>query len=300
MRLTLLLYMALLGLLLQLPANAGVPRMHSERSATRAGVPHHGRRPAHGRARLHRAAGATASPQIDHALHVSRRHSRRLATKRVTTTAMIPELPLRAMLALPPMKGSRESLVRQNERNEREGLQRIADDQDLLTLRKSRQLVVVPTSAGLRVDERLPANRRYCRTWTSRFLADLSRAHYSRFQRSLQVNSAVRTVAYQRRLVEVNGNAAPVDGDIASPHLTGATIDIAKKGLSINEIGWMRAYLMPLQTTGKVDVEEEFLQSCFHITVYKSYLPLDAAPPVVSPAAPRRHSSTTLLAARVR
>jgi len=31
----------------------------------------------------------------------------------------------------------------------------------------------------------------------------------------------------------------------------------------------MRAYLLPLQTAGKIDVEEEFYQSCFHITVYK-------------------------------
>jgi hypothetical protein len=26
-----------------------------------------------------------------------------------------------------------------------------------------------------------------------------------------------------------------------------------------------------LQAAGKIDVEEEFQQSCFHITVYKSY-----------------------------
>lgn len=35
----------------------------------------------------------------------------------------------------------------------------------------------------------------------------------------------------------------------------------------------MRAWLLPLQTAGKIDVEEEFKQSCFHITVYKSYIP---------------------------
>jgi hypothetical protein len=34
----------------------------------------------------------------------------------------------------------------------------------------------------------------------------------------------------------------------------------------------MRAYLLPLQTAGKIDVEEEFKQSCFHISVYKTYL----------------------------
>jgi hypothetical protein len=39
------------------------------------------------------------------------------------------------------------------------------------------------------------------------------------------------------------------------------------------EIGWMRSWLLPLQTAGKIDVEEEFQQACFHITVYKSYVP---------------------------
>ena len=121
-----------------------------------------------------------------------------------------------------------------------------------------------------------------------------ARAHAARFHRALQVNSAVRTVAYQRRLIEVNGNAAPADGDIASPHLSGATIDIAKKGLSTSEIAWMRGYLLPLQLAGKLDVEEEFYQSCFHITVYKSYAP------AIPPKTPARRSSAALLAERVR
>ncbi len=71
----------------------------------------------------------------------------------------------------------------------------------------------------------------------------------------------------------MNGNAAPAEGDIASPHLTGAAIDIGKKGLSLSEISWLRAWLLPLQTAGKIDVEEEFYQACFHITVYRSYAP---------------------------
>jgi hypothetical protein len=96
--------------------------------------------------------------------------------------------------------------------------------------------------------------------------------HYQRFHTPLQVNSAVRTVEYQRRLLHINGNAAPAEGDVASPHLTGAAIDIAKKGLTAAEVAWMRAYLLPLEQSGKIDVEEEFKQSCFHISVYKSYV----------------------------
>jgi hypothetical protein len=87
------------------------------------------------------------------------------------------------------------------------------------------------------------------------------------------VSSAVRTVEYQRRLMRTNGNAAPAEGDVVSPHLTGATVDIAKSGLSRQEMAWMRQRLLILQSEGKIDVEEEFRQACFHITVYKNYAP---------------------------
>ncbi len=295
MRPTLICLTALLGLFLPLPASAGAPRSSTAHSRSHRAVPLHNHARAEAAAPTHRTArGSRAARTIRTVGH--RRH--KLSPRRVTTTAVIPELPLRAMLALPPMKGSRESLVRQNERSAADGLQRIEDDDDMLALRKSRQLVAVPVNSALRVDERLPANRRYCRAWTARFLSDIARIHYARFHHPLQVNSAVRTVAYQRRLLEVNGNAAPADGDIASPHLTGATVDIAKKGLSVNEVAWMRAFLLPLQTAGKIDVEEEFMQSCFHITVYKSYAP---GPPVLDRTpSQRHHAGGTLLAARVR
>ena len=182
----------------------------------------------------------------------------------------VPETPL-AMMNLPPLRGTHESLVRQNERAEQDGLLRVKDDADLETLRHQGSLVALPELASMHADTRLPMNRRYCRSWTGRFLADLAHVHYQRFHKPLQVNSAVRTIEYQRHLLHINGNAAPADGDVASPHLTGAAVDIAKKGLTPSEVAWMRAYLLPLQQAGKIDVEEEFLQSCFHISVYKSY-----------------------------
>jgi len=93
------------------------------------------------------------------------------------------------------------------------------------------------------------------------------------FHEPVQVNSAVRTVAFQRHLERTNGNAAPASGETASPHLTGEAIDIAKRGLTLAQIAWMRAYLQPLIEQGKIDVEEEFQQACFHISVYQKYLP---------------------------
>jgi Family of unknown function (DUF5715) len=166
----------------------------------------------------------------------------------------LPEQPL-ARMNLPPLRGSHESLVRQNTRAEEDGLLRVKDDADLQMLRRQGSLVALPELASMRSDTRLPANRRYCRVWTSHFLTDLARVHYE----------------YQRRLLHINGNAAPAEGDVASPHLTGEAVDIAKKGLTPSEVAWMRAYLLPLQTAGRIDVEEEFQQSCFHISVYRAY-----------------------------
>jgi hypothetical protein len=178
---------------------------------------------------------------------------------------------------LPPMRGSHESLVRQNERSDADGLERIEDERDLRDRIASKLLVPVPASAALTVNGNLPESHRYCRPWTATFLRDLARAHAVAYRRPVEVNSAVRTVAYQKRLAETNGNAAAAEGDVVSPHLTGATVDITKKGMTQQEIGWMRAWLLPLQRAGKIDVEEEFQQACFHITVYRSYAPPRAA-----------------------
>lgn len=198
----------------------------------------------------------------------------------------------------PPLRGSRESLIRQNEKSEAEGLERIEDSADLRDRIAHRLLIPVPASSALIVNANLPEQYRYCRPWTAKFLADLAHAHDAVFHRPILVSSAVRTIEYQKQLERVNGNAAPAEGDIVSPHLTGGTIDIAKGVFTRQEIGWMRAWLKPLQTAGKIDVEEEFLQACFHITVYANYVP----PPRPAPKTrPRRRtpSVATALAAKV-
>ena len=178
----------------------------------------------------------------------------------------------KSIVKMAPLRGSLESLIRQNEKTNADNLERIEDDADLQARISNGQLVRVPESDGLAVNPSLPEDRRYCRPWTATFLKDLSKAHESQFHRAFEVSSAVRTVEYQKHLMRTNGNAAPAQGDIASPHLTGATIDIAKRGLTRSELYWMRNRLQALQDQGKIDVEEEFRQSCFHITVYKSYV----------------------------
>ncbi|MGI4758710.1 MAG: DUF5715 family protein [Janthinobacterium lividum] len=218
------------------------------------------------------------------------------------------------LILLPAMKGSHEILVHQNQMAVADGLDRVEDDNQLLDMRRLKLLVALPDDEGMQPDGRLPLNRRYARPWAIRFLNDLSRAHYARFHTPLIVTSAVRTVAFQRRLVLTNGNAAPPTGEIASPHLYGQAIDVAKHGMSVTEIAWMRSYLTPIESSGKIDVEEEFQQACFHLSVYRRYLglpgPRNDPAPHVEPSrtlqqartapAKRRHIPTALLATGLR
>ncbi len=192
------------------------------------------------------------------------------------------------------LRGTHDSLVRQNARSEDEALERIEDDADLQDRIARGLLVRVPESSALTVNSALPEDRRYCRPWTAEFLANLAHAHQAQFHTPIVVSSAVRTVEYQKQLMRTNHNAADAEGDIVSPHLTGATIDIAKAGLSRREMEWMRNQLLGYQNAGVIDVEEEFHQRCFHITVYKNYgssSQLHKSPRVApAPAAPQSDS----------
>lgn len=238
-------------------------------------------RSSHAKASLHRAAagttsGTAAAPHVIRGKAATRQRRAQLQTVRMSRR--YPRMRRRASLRTvsfrwaSPLAGSRESLMHQNEMAEAEGLERIQDDADLDNRIAAGSLVPVPVTQVLRINEDLPQNRRYCRPWTADFLRTLAQAHAEAFPGSpLEVTSAVRTVAYQRRLRHINGNAAAADGDLASPHLTGGTIDLGKKGMSRREIAWMRNWLLPLQQAGKIDVEEEFRQACFHISVYKSF-----------------------------
>lgn len=195
------------------------------------------------------------------------------------------------------MRGSHEILLHQNAMADADGLERVLDDDALLQMRDNKSLVAIPAVAGLQTDGRLPADRRFTRPWTAQFLSALAKAHYSQFHTALQVNSAVRTVAFQQRLLRTNGNAAPAAGETASPHLTGQAVDLAKKGLSLSEVAWMRGYLLPLVQEGKIDVEEEFQQACFHISVYKRYVPAAVAAPKKEIAEGHHSGAGTVVAA---
>ena len=169
------------------------------------------------------------------------------------------------------LKGSHDSLVRQNEEIDRLQLARIADDDALEALIQRQDLVALPSSKYVRVDPRLDENRRYCRPWTQDFLNDLGQSYYKEFKQPIQVNSAVRTVEQQERLTRHNGNAAPAEGPIASSHLAGLTVDIAKRGMNRKQRKWMEQYLVRLRDLGLVEAAEERKQAVFHVMVSDRY-----------------------------
>jgi len=123
----------------------------------------------------------------------------------------------------------------------------------------------------LRFDPRLDPSRRFCRPWTRDFVADLSQAYYHRFHNQIQVNSAVRTVKIQKKLRRHNRNAAPADGDTASSHLAGVTIDLQRRGMTKDQIRWMEHYLFYMKALGLVEPEEERHQWVFHVMVSGHY-----------------------------
>ena len=171
----------------------------------------------------------------------------------------------------PVLKGSRDSLLRQNEEIDRLQLPRIADEQELQHLIDIEALVPLPVGRSVRVDPRLEINRRFCRPWTRDFVEDLGQAYYKQFHQPIQINSAVRTVEQQERLLRVNRNAAPAEGDTASSHLAGLTVDIAKRGLSRKQRKFIEQYLVKLRSGGLVEAAEERRQAVFHVMVSDRY-----------------------------
>src|SRR5690242_15275158 len=171
----------------------------------------------------------------------------------------------------PMFRPSRESLLKQNEEIDRLELPRIQDDDELEALKASAALVPIRESESLRVDRRLDPARRYCRPWTRDFVEDLSQAYYNRFHEQIQVNSAVRTVKVQKKLRRHNRNAAPAEGETASSHLAGLTLDIQRRGMSREQVQFVHRYLFYLRALGLIEPEEERRQWVFHVMVSDHY-----------------------------
>jgi len=171
----------------------------------------------------------------------------------------------------PMFRPSHESLLIQNAEIDRLELPRIQDETELEALKADGSLLEIRAGETLRFDPRLDPSRRFCRPWTLDFVNDLSQAYYNRFHQQIQVNSAVRTVKVQKKLRRHNRNAAPADGDTASSHLAGVTVDLQRRGLSKEQVRWMEHYLFYMKSIGLVEPEEERRHWCFHIMVSGRY-----------------------------
>jgi hypothetical protein len=166
---------------------------------------------------------------------------------------------------------SHESLLIQNAEVDRLNLPRIQDETELEALKADGSLVEIQAGDMLRFDPRLDPSRRFCRPWTLDFVNDLSQAYYNRFHQQIQVNSAVRTVKVQRKLRRHNRNAAPWEGDTASSHLAGVTVDLQRRGMSKEQVRWMEHYLFYMKALNLVEPEEERHQWVFHVMVSGHY-----------------------------
>lgn len=163
--------------------------------------------------------------------------------------------------AFPP---SRQSLLLQNREVDRLHLERVQDDQQLKSLVEVGELVTIEETEFVSVASTLPRNRRYVRPWVNQFLAEMGAAFYSKFGVPIQVNSAVRTVRVQNRLRRILGHtAAPSEGETASSHLAGATVDLKRTGLTRTQLRWVQTYLYSVGN--RVLVEEE--RRCFHTMI---------------------------------
>jgi hypothetical protein len=178
---------------------------------------------------------------------------------------------LRGVLWNPMFRPSHDSLIRQNEEIDRIELPRIQDDDELEALKSTGDLVPIEESESLKIERSLDPSRRFCRPWTRDFVQDLSEVYYREFHDQIQVNSAVRTVKVQKKLRRHNRNAAPADGDTASSHLAGVTVDLQRRGLTKDEIRFIERYLFYLNAIGLVEPEEERRHWCFHIMVSDRY-----------------------------
>jgi hypothetical protein len=171
--------------------------------------------------------------------------------------------------AFPPTP---DSLIEQNEVIDGLGLPRIKDGKALKTLEADAELVPITENMYVRISPKLETDRRYAKPWVNAFLQELGAEYFAAFAEPIQVNSAVRTLKTQARLIRWNKNAAPVHGEKASAHLAGVAVDLQRRGLTQAQVQFIQQKLLTLAGLHMVIVEEELREPCFHIVVTGNYL----------------------------
>lgn len=169
------------------------------------------------------------------------------------------------------LRANSQSQIRQNQRADADRLSRMADDSMVARWARLKLLVPVPSKTSNYYVHNLAKQRRYLRPWAKLFLDRLSKQYRTRFGKQMRVTSLLRTVSYQNSLRRRNANAAPSTGPKASSHLTGACLDISKKGMTRAQQSWARNVLLSLHNKGYLYAVEEFYQPVFHVMVHRKY-----------------------------
>lgn len=169
---------------------------------------------------------------------------------------------------------TKEAQIQQNLWEEKFGLKPIENDSELLALVRTGALVQIVSSSSIVIDPKLPLKRRYCRPWTLALIQSIAQQYETAFREPLVITSAVRTVKVQRSLLHWNRNAAAIHGEMASSHLTGATVDVARRDMTAEQTRFMEQLLLEYALQNRVIVLEENGQECFHIFVIPTQEPI--------------------------
>jgi hypothetical protein len=169
----------------------------------------------------------------------------------------------------------------QNDLADRYHLPRFKDIGQLKAYIKAGKMARVEDTDAYRLDatfgEKDPDHRdtyAHVQPWTKAFLDREIGAAHAKFGTQYVITSLVRTQKYQNMLC--HGNANAICGGYGwkrSAHLTGATVDIGRLGLTEEEQDWLEHRLNVLWRQGKlVYIAEAGQQYCLHIMVLPTYL----------------------------
>ena len=139
-------------------------------------------------------------------------------------------------------------------------LTRYRDNRSLRRAVEAGELV----SVKIPCSPRLPKERRYLLSNTENFLETLDAEFTEQSGHHLTIDSAIRTVKVQRSILRWNRGAAPADGENASSHERGTTVDISRR-LKKGEYQWLLWKLFYYREIGRVLVIEE--RGCIHLFV---------------------------------
>ena len=162
-----------------------------------------------------------------------------------------------------------DSVAEENRRADALGYRRYLDMEDVNIGVTRGELAPI---TGVKINVKLPKDRRYLRPEALSFLKRLNRDVGS----NLTVDSAIRPADVQRRLGRFNPNAAPFDGYRASSHERGSTFDISRRILSVRNYRFLVARLLYYRAIGRILVIEE--RGCLHVFVGDGDLDVISSP----------------------